>query len=171
MTTKLAAVGALVVAIGAMGAYVDAQAAGERTTREQQIQQRLEQRLDSRFAKLDTNQDGTVSRNEWRRRPQVFDRLDANHDGVLTKDELNSAVQHRLAKLQQHVQTRVDRRFAKADKNQDGTISRDEWSGQTARFDRLDANHDGVLSKDEIRPALARRLLRRVAARRLLIAR
>jgi len=37
---------------------------------------------------MDTDNDGRISRQEWKGRAEMFDRLDANHDGYLTKDEL-----------------------------------------------------------------------------------
>lgn len=133
---------AVTLALGATGVYAAAQPSVQRTTRQDRIQQRMHERLDTRFAKVD-----------------------ANHDGVLSKDELERALDARLAKVRQRVQKRVDTRFAKADKNQDGLISRDEWPGQAGRFDRLDTNHDGALSKDEIRAGLGRRVGRRVRRR------
>ena len=38
---------------------------------------------------------------------------------------------------------------ARDDKNKDGKVSKDEFSGPPALFDRLDRNHDGVLTKEE----------------------
>ncbi len=35
------------------------------------------------------------------------------------------------------------------DKNQDGKVSKEEFSGPAQLFERLDANHDGFLTKDE----------------------
>ena len=44
-------------------------------------------------------------------------------------------------------------RFARADANGDGTITRAEWiAAANARFDKLDANHDGKLIVGEIPP-------------------
>jgi hypothetical protein len=37
------------------------------------------------------------------------------------------------------------------DKNGDGRISRDEFTGQPAMFDRLDLNHDGYLDQSDRR--------------------
>ncbi|MEP6667687.1 MAG: alpha/beta hydrolase fold domain-containing protein [Chthoniobacter sp.] len=39
--------------------------------------------------------------------------------------------------------------LARDDKNQDGKVSREEFSGPPALFDRLDANHDGFITRDE----------------------
>jgi Ca2+-binding EF-hand superfamily protein len=125
---------AVVLAFGAPGVSAAAQAQSPQTIHQQKVEQRLDKR---------------------------FDRLDANHDGVLNKDELHRAAETRRARVRARLQQRIDARFAKADKNQDGAVSRDEWPGQAARFDRLDANHDGTLSKDEIGSALGRRMGRR----------
>ena len=38
-------------------------------------------------------------------------------------------------------------RLRAMDKNGDGRISRDEFTGRPAAFDRLDANHDGYLDR------------------------
>ena len=43
-------------------------------------------------------------------------------------------------------------RFATADGNGDGVISRDEFMARAAeRFEKMDANGDGSLSKDEMK--------------------
>jgi hypothetical protein len=48
----------------------------------------------ARFAAMDTNKDGTISKDEWvaaGRREQGFDRIDANHDGKITPEEMAAA--------------------------------------------------------------------------------
>lgn len=42
-------------------------------------------------------------------------------------------------------------RFDRLDTNNDGVISRAEWSGDQRTFDRLDRNDDGVISRREYR--------------------
>lgn len=42
-----------------------------------------------RFDDLDRNNDGWISRGEWRGALDVFDRLDRNHDGRLNRDEFS----------------------------------------------------------------------------------
>lgn len=46
-----------------------------------------------KFAQMDKNGDGMISRDEWTRKPKAFDKLDLNHDGFLTRDELLQARQ------------------------------------------------------------------------------
>lgn len=41
--------------------------------------------------------------------------------------------------------------FEEMDKNKDGKISKEEWTGNPRAFDRLDANHDGSIDKEEFK--------------------
>jgi len=56
---------------------------------------RARRSAESRFKRLDKNNDGRISRDEWRGQARAFDRLDRNHDGVLTPDELSQAARHK----------------------------------------------------------------------------
>jgi len=47
----------------------------------------------ARIRQMDTNGDGTVSRDEWVGQPQVFQRVDKNDDGKLDAQEQASAVE------------------------------------------------------------------------------
>jgi hypothetical protein len=42
-----------------------------------------------RFDALDTNDDGVISRDEWRGNRATFDRLDRNDNGVISRDEFH----------------------------------------------------------------------------------
>jgi hypothetical protein len=42
------------------------------------------------FRNLDTNNDGVISRNEWRSDSSSFDRVDCNRNSQLTRDEFLS---------------------------------------------------------------------------------
>ncbi len=53
--------------------------------------QRRHHNPERRFQKLDKNNDGKITRDEWKRKPKAFGRLDLNHDGVITLDELRQA--------------------------------------------------------------------------------
>ena len=95
--------------------------------------------------RADANQDGRISRDEWKRSPEVFDRLDADKDGALSREELQAARKNRGDRMHRGERLRA------IDKNNDGQISREEWPGNQERFDRLDANHDGVITREEVR--------------------
>ena len=41
--------------------------------------------------------------------------------------------------------------FEEMDKNKDGKISKEEWTGNPRGFDRIDANHDGSIDKEEFK--------------------
>lgn len=52
---------------------------------------------DERFARMDTNKDGFITRDEFKgRRPEAFDMMDANKDGKLTKDEMIAFMKERM---------------------------------------------------------------------------
>jgi hypothetical protein len=46
---------------------------------------------------------------------------------------------------------RVTASFEEMDKNKDGKVSKEEWTGNPRAFDRLDANHDGFIDKEEFK--------------------
>ena len=90
-----------------------------------------------RFRALDTNNDGRLTRDEWRGSSAVFSALDVNRDGVLTRAEAVGD------------QRTAPDEFRRLDVNNDGWVSRSEWHWNTAAFDRLDANRDGRLVRGE----------------------
>jgi hypothetical protein len=49
------------------------------------------------------------------------------------------------------------KQFKKLDKDGNGSISREEWTGKAKAFDRLDLNKDGQVTPDELQKARARR--------------
>src|SRR5215510_5267515 len=40
-----------------------------------------------RMQRMDVNNDGMISREEWQGRPEAFDRLDKNKDGLISREE------------------------------------------------------------------------------------
>jgi len=91
-----------------------------------------------RMKRMDADNDGKISRAEWKGKPEAFARLDKNSDGFITRDELAESRRGRLAEM---------------DTNNDGKISRAEWKGKPGAFSKLDANNDGELSEDELKAA------------------
>lgn len=92
-----------------------------------------------RMKQMDTNQDGQISREEWKGNPQIFDKVDKNNDGQLSQREAMKAGRAGREKLKQ------------MDANHDGQIVREEWKGNPEAFARFDTNNDGILSKEELK--------------------
>lgn len=106
----------------------------------------VQARTAAMFARLDTNRDGSITRDELSaseaQRQQkaeqraasfdpskMFDKLDANHDGQITTAELDAAHPRRAAAAAggQSRPSRFARLFARADANKDGVITRAEF--------------------------------------------
>jgi Ca2+-binding EF-hand superfamily protein len=110
------------------------------------------QKVQERFAKLDANHDGVITRDEAEAAAQMmharmeqrmekrgdafFDRLDANHDGVVTKAEADAAFAARAASNSGRPAPAWDRFAARFDTNHDGVISRAEFDAARAQGDQ-----------------------------------
>jgi Ca2+-binding EF-hand superfamily protein len=95
---------------------------------------------------MDTNNDGTVSRDEFmaghQQADERFARMDSNKDGSISRDEW-------MAQAPQG--PNAADRFRQLDTNGDGKISHTELEARrTARFDSMDTNRDGQLSANEL---------------------
>jgi Ca2+-binding EF-hand superfamily protein len=103
----------------------------------------------SRFASIDRNRDGRVTRDEWFYDMDGFLRADRNRDNVLTRAEF----------LGGDIDDDREETFADLDGDRDGRVDRSEWHGSRDAFEWLDRNNDGVLSRAEVageqRPAEA----------------
>ena len=97
-----------------------------------------------RFAGMDRNHDGQITRSEWRGNTTSFNQHDWNGDGVLSGIEVTPGAQRPGSGSQND-------QFDRLDRNDDGRISLSEWPGDRNRFERLDLNDDGFLSRDELR--------------------
>jgi Ca2+-binding EF-hand superfamily protein len=112
-----------------------------------------------RFADMDANQDGVISRTEWRGTEASFTAHDWNTDGVLARAEVRPGARR-------PAQTSPPADFANADltylftdwtlagfyrldHNGDGGVSRGEWHFNGEAFYRTDHNRDGSLSRAE----------------------
>lgn len=107
---------------------------------------------------IDTNGDGQVSRDEAKGHAWLeknFDQIDTNHDGQLSKDELAAWHKAHKGEMREKMAQRFDAKFKAADKDNDGSLTKDEAQAGMPRlaknFDQIDANHDGKVTPDEIR--------------------
>jgi Ca2+-binding EF-hand superfamily protein len=111
------------------------------------------------FNRFDTNHDGVISKEEAQaagaqRIAQQFDSLDTNKDGMITQDEMREARATRQAQMKE----KFDAAFKSADKNGDGSLSKEEAAAMpmvSQHFDQLDTNKDGLVSQEEMRAAHA----------------
>ena len=99
-------------------------------------QNRDQQRVDApgRADRLDKDGSGAVEGHEWPYNRDVFHKLDRDHNSVLTRDELNNMNSATLGQL---------------DRNRNGRVDQNEWSGGFADFQRLDSDNDGRVSSNE----------------------
>jgi Ca2+-binding EF-hand superfamily protein len=113
-------------------------------------------RLDDAFKRADKDKDGTLDRNEAKALPQVskhFDRIDLNKSGAISLTEIKAY----LKQASKSIQEKGKDAFQAADKDKNGTLSREEAKAlpKVARnFDKVDADKDGTVSEAEIRAYL-----------------
>ncbi|MFL6720743.1 MAG: EF-hand domain-containing protein [Sphingomonas sp.] len=123
--------------------------------------------VEARFATVDTNHDGVITRAELVAQQQrdldqarakingqfqaKFKQLDTNHDGQLSMQEFLAAVPTLNSE-------NTDEALKRLDANHDGKISADEFRApELAKFAKVDANHDGVVTPEEIKAAAGRK--------------
>ena len=136
------------------------------------------ERVQTHFAKLDSNKDGFVTKEEAQavrearrveitkrvqdRGDQRFDRMDANHDGSISRQEFDSARQAMTSRGDRGNRVSMHRMhggmmgnlFKMADANKDSRVSLQEaTAAAAAHFDAADLNHDGTLTPEEMRAA------------------
>lgn len=90
---------------------------------------------------FDSDGNGQLSQDEFPGPADRFGDLDTDGDGFLSAEEL---VAGRPEPSHRHG-------FKSDDADQDGQVSKEEFSGPADRFDDLDTNGDGYISRDEAR--------------------
>jgi len=109
-----------------------------------------------RFREMDQNNDGVITRDEWRGSLQSFRVHDWNRDGVLSGDEVRISARRPVDEEEDfdpetsgQFWNWTPEGFASLDRNRDGRISRSEWPYAMETFGRIDRNRDNVLSRSE----------------------
>jgi Ca2+-binding EF-hand superfamily protein len=118
--------------------------------------------VDKKMDKLDTNDDGQISRAEHSAGMQrMFTKMDTNNDGAVTLAELEAKKDakhdvkgrddgNRREMEPDHGMTAAEK-FAKLDQNGDGRVTAAEHtSACDGMFDKIDTNHDGSLTEAEM---------------------
>ncbi len=81
-----------------------------------------------------------------------FAMVDANHDGFVTREEADARTEFRRDRMRERMADRRGRMEARGEGEQGDVRER-----MSARFDRLDSNHDGSISRAEYDGAMAAR--------------
>ncbi len=113
------------------------------------------QRARIRFAEMDRNGDGRITRDEWRGSERSFIVHDWNNDGVLAGDEVRPGGRRAARQAEDFPEGRLEMRdwtpgnFTNLDHNRDGRITRNEWHYAMESFRRADQNRDNALTRSE----------------------
>ena len=151
MTKTLIAAGAsLFVLVGAAGAIAQTGNTGA-THKPMADMSRtsLVQKLDARFARLDANRDGTITRAELQqaratRHDARFAKLDADGNGALSRAEFDTPRAETGSQGHRHGG------HGRWMGMKNGQITKADFEGRAlARFDRMDADHNGIVTAAE----------------------
>lgn len=120
------------------------------------------------FRQVDSNHDGRLSMAETEKNApglaMRFALIDANRDGFLSEKEIHDFVQAFVREQRK----KFAQRFKDADKNGNGSLSREEAKalpGVFAHYDEMDADKNGELTQREIGEYAKQRAAERRQAR------
>ena len=110
-------------------------------------------RMEAHFKAADKDNDGTLTREEAKAMPRVskkFDAIDADKSGTISLAEIQAAKK----KMVKEAHDRNVKHFKAADKDNDGSLTREEAKGMpkvVKNFDAIDADKSGTVTLKEIR--------------------
>ena len=110
-----------------------------------------------RFAEMDRNNDGAITRQEWNGSARSFEVHDWNSDGRLSGEEVRVGAQRNTNwETADHNPSRWERdltwtrsAFTNLDHNRDGRLTDNEWHFDRETFLRVDRNRDNALTMVE----------------------
>jgi hypothetical protein len=111
----------------------------------------------TRFDSMDTNNDGIITRAEWRGSDRAFQNQDWNGDGRLSGQEVAiGGRRNDNFEEADHLPNRYERYvswtqagFNNLDHNRDRRVTANEWHFDLETFRRVDRNRDGALDQSE----------------------
>jgi hypothetical protein len=109
-------------------------------------------RMEAHFKKADKDNDGSLTREEAKVMPWVaknFDAIDADKSGTVTLAEIQAV----MKKMAKEAHKRGVERFKAADKDNDGSLTREEANAMprvAKNFDAIDADKSGTVTLKEI---------------------
>jgi len=111
----------------------------------------------TRFSGMDRNNDGRITREEWRGSDRSFENHDWNGDGVLSGEEVRPGAQRNSDwETADHDPSRYERNiswttsgFSNLDHNRDGRLTTNEWHYDLETFRRVDRDRDNAITRAE----------------------
>ena len=103
------------------------------------------------FEYLDKNKDDQISREEFdQARTQRQQHRQKQQEGQ--NHQAENKPNHMRQHLKEHREKRMNIMFNRADRNDDGVVSKGEFLlGAERMFEHLDRNNDGILQKNELK--------------------
>jgi Ca2+-binding EF-hand superfamily protein len=110
-----------------------------------------------RFAEMDRNNDGVITRQEWNGSARSFEVHDWNNDGRLSGEEVRIGAQRNTNwETADHNPNRWEQNlswtrsmFTNLDHNRDGRLTDNEWHFDRETFLRVDSNRDNAITMAE----------------------
>lgn len=103
-----------------------------------------------RLKEMDKDGDGKITREEWTGLAEGFDRNDRNKDGVLDGQDFAAGGGAGMQGGGRIDPELVKARWKAMDKDGDGKVSRDEYTGEFP-FERVDQDKDGFLTEADLK--------------------